>query len=184
MQSTNETTLVQLAQKGNTNAAGTLYEMHHPGIFQYLFYRVGDVHTAEELTGEVFLKMVRALPGYRPTNNGTFRSWLYTIARNMAIDHYRRTANRPQTTFDDELGLASEDAGDAVEVKLTNEALQEALKQLPDIQRDVLILRFVENMTVEEVASMLHKTYDSIKSLQRRALVVLRQALLEQEEIQ
>lgn len=182
MQSTNETTLVQLAQKGNTNAAGTLYEMHHPGIFQYLFYRVGDVHTAEELTGEVFLKMVRALPGYRSTN-GTFRSWLYTIARNIAIDHYRRAANRPQTTFDDELGLTGEDAGNTVEVKLTREALQEALKRLPDIQRDVIILRFVENMTLEEVAAMLHKTYDSIKSLQRRALVVLRQALLEQEEI-
>ncbi len=182
MQSTNETTLVQLAQKGNSNAAGSLYEMYQPGIFQYLYYRVGDEHVAEELTGEVFLKMVRALPGYRPIN-GAFRSWLYTIARNMAIDYYRRTANHPQITFDDELGLFSEPAGDAVEVKLTHEALQNALKELPEIQRDVVILRFIENMTIEEVAALLHKTNDSIKRLQRRALVALRQALLNQEEI-
>jgi RNA polymerase sigma-70 factor (ECF subfamily) len=182
MQSTNLPNLVQQAQKGNINAVGTLYEIHHPEIYQYLFYRVGDPHIAEELTGEVFLKMVRSLPTYR-ASNGAFKSWLYAIARNMAIDHYRRTANHPQLAFDDELGLAGETAGEAVELKLTQESLQKALQSLPELQRDVIILRFIEDLPMDEVAALLHKTYDSIKSLQRRALTALRQALLEKEEV-
>jgi RNA polymerase sigma-70 factor, ECF subfamily len=183
MQSTDVTDLVKRAQKGNLNAVGSLYEIHHPGIYQYLYYRVGDTHTAEELTGEVFLKMVHALPTFRATN-GAFKSWLYAIARNMAIDHYRRTSNRPQLAFDDDLGLATETAVDAVELKLTQESLQKALQELPELQRDVIILRFLEDLPMDEVAALLHKTYDSIKSLQRRALIGLRQALVEEEEVE
>lgn len=182
MQSTNVANLVQQAQKGNLSAVGSLYEIHYPGIYQYLYYRVGDTHVAEELTGEVFLKMVHALPNFR-ASNGAFKSWLYAIARNMAIDHYRRSSVRSDLAFDDDLGLASETAGDAVELKLTQAALQQALQDLPELQRDIIILRFIEDLSMDEVAALLHKTYDSIKSLQRRALNSLRQALVEKEEV-
>ena len=92
--------LVTRAQKGSADAAGQLYERHYRSIFRYLFYRTGDQQAAEDLTGEVFLKMVQALPAYRVTS-ATFRTWLFQIARNLSIDHFRRSQTHPVVTLEE-----------------------------------------------------------------------------------
>lgn len=180
MRKPNLNELVSSAQQGDTKATGELYELNYSSIYRYLYYRTGQVQVAEDLTAEVFLKMVQALPAFRPTNC-SFRTWLFQIARNLAIDYYRRTVTRPTVPFLDELGLKNTGVDDTVDVHLTRQTLQDSLSQLGDIQRDVIVLRFVEGLSLQEVAEVLHKSEDAIKGLQRRALLLLRQSLLQME---
>ncbi len=173
--------LVARAQRGSTDAAGQLYERHHASIFRYLAYRTGDTSAAEDLTADVFLKMVQALPGYRITA-ATFRGWLFQIARNLAIDHFRRKRNRPENPLHEAVPAREEHPEDAAERRLSGERLQQAVAQLSDEQRDVVLLRFVEGMAISEVAATLHKSEDAVKGLQRRGLMALREILEPTEE--
>lgn len=173
--------LVARAQRGSAEAAGQLYERHYQGVFRYLAYRTGDLHAAEDLTGDVFLKMVQALPGYRITA-ATFRAWLFQIARNISIDHFRR--NRVvQVEIQEQLPAIEEHPESAAERQITAERLQRAVAQLGEEQRDVVLMRFVEGMGVAEVAVALHKSEDAIKGLQRRGLIALREHLAQTEEM-
>ena len=94
--------MVERAQRGNREALGALYTDHHQKIYRYLYYRTGDPQTAEDLTADVFLKMVQALPGYQ-VGSIPFQAWLYQIARNLAIDHYRRKSAHPLETIQENL---------------------------------------------------------------------------------
>jgi RNA polymerase sigma-70 factor (ECF subfamily) len=181
MQSNTIPDLVTRAQKGSVDAAGQLYERHYRSIFRYLFYRTGDQHTAEDLTGEVFLKMVQALPGYRVTA-ATFRTWLFQIARNLSIDHFRRGKNHPVVALEDTFPAGEEAPERAADRRLNGAQLQQALAQLNNEQRDVVLMRFVEGMPIGEVAATLHKSEDAVKGLQRRALIALREQLQATEE--
>lgn len=171
--------LVNRAQKGSPAAVGALYARFQPNIYRYLFFRTGSAETAEDLTGEVFLRMVENLPEYRPTQ-APFLAWLYRIARNLAIDHHRRTSAHPETEIDEELEATAEPLDDTIQVNLTHAALQQALASLQEAQRDVIVLRFIEGMNIADTAAVLHRTQDSIKALQRRALQALRQTLSDQ----
>ena len=170
----NSPDLVARAQKGNAEAMGMLYEQHHQSIYRYLVYRLNDSHVAEDLTSEVFLKMVQFIASYRATN-ATFRAWLFQVARNLSIDYFRRNRAHPVKTIDEEMEAPrQEHPEDCAEQALTSEMLQKALAQLGDDQRDVILLRFVEGMPLSEVASALHRSEDAVKGLQRRALLGLR----------
>lgn len=178
MQSVSEHWVTQ-AQKGSPEAASAIYENFHQRIFRYMVYRIGDEQAAEDLTGDVFFKMLRALPGFQVRSAG-FTSWLFQIARNMAIDHARKTTAHPSAQLT-ENQLAGENTLVDVEQRLTSQRLKTVLQQLSEEQRDVIILRFVEDLPIAETAAVLHRSPDSIKGLQRRALQNLRQ-LLEGEE--
>jgi RNA polymerase sigma-70 factor (ECF subfamily) len=169
--------LVARAQQGNPEAMGILYEQHHQSIFRYLVYRLNDSHAAEDLTSEVFLKMVQFMASYRATN-ATFRAWLFQVARNLSIDYFRRNHAHPVRTIDEEMEAPrQEHPEDRAEQAFTSQMLQKALAQLGDDQRDVILLRFVEGMPLSEVASTLHRSEDAVKGLQRRALLGLRDLL-------
>jgi RNA polymerase sigma-70 factor (ECF subfamily) len=173
--------LVARAQNGNPEAMGMLYEQHHQSIFRYLVYRLNDSHSAEDLTSEVFLKMVQFMASYRATN-ATFRAWLFQIARNLSIDYLRRNRAHPVRAIDDEMEAPrQEHPEDCAERVFTSQVLQEALAQLSDDQRDVILMRFVEGMPLSEVANTLHRSEDAVKGLQRRALLGLRDRLDQHE---
>ena len=176
----NPSDLVARAQNGNSDAIGSLYALYHPRIYRYLYYRTADLQTAEELTADVFLKMIQALPHYR-NENIPILAWLFQIARNLAIDHYRRTGTYQIEVIQEDL-----DDGDGVEYELDRqlnaEILAEALAELEDLQRDVILLRFIEEMPIQEVAVALHKSIDAVKGLQRRGLISLRRKFYLQEE--
>ncbi len=180
MRNQNLNELIASAQQGDTGATGQLYEMNYTSIYRYLYYRTGQVQVAEDLTAEVFLKMVQALPAYRQTNCA-FRSWLFQIARNLAIDHYRRTSTHNTEVLLDEEEIGQEGVDEVLDINLTRQTLQVSLSRLSDIQRDVIVLRFVEGLSLQEVAEVLHRTEDAIKGLQRRALLLMRQSLLQME---
>lgn len=157
-----------------------LYEQHHQSIFRYLYYRVGDQQAAEDLTSEVFLRMLRFISGFNPPSS-SFPSWLFQIARNLVADYFRRSNSHDHLEFKENLSLASEDVDHAVERNLTNEVLRQALDHLSAEQRDVIILRFLAGMPITEVADALDRSEDSIKGLQRRAMIALREILIDWE---
>ncbi len=172
--------LIERAQRGSAEAVGKLYEEHHQSIFRYLYYRSTDLQTAQDLTSEVFLKMVQALPGYHHRNI-PFKAWLFQIARNLAIDHHRRDNTHPTSQIEEEMPAADNPPDQNVENCLDSIALKHALIRLNDEQRDVILMRFVEGMPIEQVAVTLHKSQDAVKGLQRRALSALRTNLAYQE---
>jgi len=173
-------TLVARAQSGDIDVVGELYDRYHVSIFRYLYYRVGDRQAAEDLTSEVFLRMIRSLNAYRP-QNVAFEAWLFQIARNLAIDYYRKMNNGNMTSLEEHLGSSTEDPESSLEHSLTSELLTKALARLNEVQRDVIVLRFINGLPIAQVAQALHKSEDSIKALQRRGLSALREILSEWE---
>jgi RNA polymerase sigma-70 factor (ECF subfamily) len=174
------TRLIRRAQKGDLEIISALYEQHQQSIFRYLYYRVGDQQTAEDLTSEVFLRMLRFLSGFNPPS-AAFPAWLFQIARNLVADYFRRSGSHPCLELREGLAVAAEDVDRAVERKLTNEVLHQALDLLSAEQRDVIILRFLSGLPISEVARALNRSQDSIKGLQRRAVIALREILTDWE---
>lgn len=180
MQIASEQEAIRRAQAGDRDGISHLYEKYHLSIYRYLYYRVGDAAAAEDLCSDTFLRMLRSLPQYRP-DSVSFQAWLFQIARNLSIDHYRKSAFRDHSPIEDAVSSPEEPVDTTVQRTLDQEHLRKALTQLPDDQRDVLILRFVSGMPVQQAAQTLHKSEDAIKGLQRRALIALRQILSEWE---
>jgi len=172
--------IIARAQTGDPTVITALYEQYRAGVFRYLYYRVGETQAAEDLTSEVFLRMITALDRYRP-QGASFEAWLYQIARNLAIDHHRKAVIRNHLPLEDDLIGDNQDIDKTVESNLTHEHLRRALARLNDVQRDVIVLRFINGLPISVVAQTLHKSEDAIKSLQRRALSALREILTDWE---
>ena len=167
--------LITLAQRGDMEAIGALYDVHCQAVFRYFKARLGHQQTAEDLTGEVFRRMLAGLPQYRAIDL-PFRAWLFRIAHNLLVDHYRRESGRTMVPLQ-EAENASEDEIDpasVVEQKLTMEYAYQALSDLEPSQRDVLALRFLSGLSLKETAFAMGRTEDAIKALQRRGLAALR----------
>jgi RNA polymerase sigma-70 factor (ECF subfamily) len=168
--------LVARAQQGDRAAIAEIYERHHSAIYRYVFYRVGDALTAEDLTGTVFVRVVENIDRFvyrgRP-----ILSWLYTIARNVVVDFHRRRAGQDTLPLDEQLMTGAADVERAAERALTQRRLAVALSDLTEDQRQVILLKFVEGMSNEEVSEMMGKTLGAVKSMQHRALAALHRAL-------
>ena len=175
-----EPEIVARAQKGEAEAVGRLYEAYQAAIFRYLWLHLGERELAEDLTGEVFIRMLKALPRYRASAT-PFRAWLYRIARNLAIDQGRRARQASPVSFEDEAASAHPDpAGDPapqVDQRLSLEALQVALAKLEAGQREVVALRFLAGLSLRETAAAVNKTEAAVKALQHRGLAALNQCL-------
>jgi RNA polymerase sigma-70 factor (ECF subfamily) len=170
--------LVQLARKGDAEAFGQLYDHYVASIYRYTRARVGEAALAEDLTAETFLRALRAIDGYT-WQGRDFGAWLTTIARNLVADHYKSGRVRlEQATADppDESGTAP-DAADTALTGLTNAALWQALGSLSDPQRDCLVLRFLQGLSIAETGLVLGRSEGAVKQLQLRALRSLARAL-------
>jgi RNA polymerase sigma-70 factor (ECF subfamily) len=124
--------------------------------------------------------MIEALSNY-DNQNISFQAWLFQIARNLSIDHYRKMGVRQDIQLKDNLPEPGDEPLDLITQELTSEKLRHALVELPVNQRDVIVMRFISGMPINEVAQVLHKSDDSIKGLQRRALLALREILVKWE---
>ena len=167
--------LIALAQRGDEQAIGALYDAHCQAVFRYFKARLGDQQTAEDLTGEVFRRMLTALPQYRIIDL-PFRAWLFRIAHNLLVDQYRRESSHTMVPLKEaeNAGEQEVDPAAVVEQKLTMEHAYQALSDLEPSQRDVLALRFLSGLSLKETALAMGKTEDAIKALQRRGLIALR----------
>jgi RNA polymerase sigma-70 factor (ECF subfamily) len=174
--------LVASASRGDEEAIGALYDLHCQAVFCYFQGRLGHQQTAEDLTGEVFRRMLTGLPGYRGIDL-PFRAWLFRIAHNLLIDYYRRECAHTTVPLKETENASDEDDDPAstVEQKLTMEHAFQALSDLEPSQHDALTLRFLSGLSLKETAFAMGKTEDAIKALQRRGLAALRLRLGRQE---
>lgn len=170
MKRAEERLLIQRAQQGDEEAFARLYQAYVQEVYRYVYQRVSDAHTAEDITGDVFTKAVEGLPTYEDRGQ-TWLAWLYRIAHARVVDYYRRRDRRPKDSDIEFAQLASDEDMDAPLLhKDISDALHSALNQLTDEQRDVIILRFIEGKRIEVVAHLMGKKPNAIKALQHRAL--------------
>lgn len=169
-------TLITRAQAGDSSAIIALYECYKQQIYRYLFYRLEDAPTAEDLTTDVFIRVIQSLPRFRD-QAGTVQAWIFQIARNLATDHLRKQGVRAQVALDDHMADPNAAPDLAAERSLTIDHLQAALHHLTDEQREVVLLRFIDGLSIAEVAQTLNKTESAIKNLQIRGLKALNRIL-------
>jgi RNA polymerase sigma-70 factor (ECF subfamily) len=167
------------AQAGNSEAFGQLYDAYMERIYRFVYFRVEDQQTAEDITSQVFLKAWSNLDRFS-FNRTPYLAWLYTIAHNAVIDHYR---TRKVTAALDDVQLSQQDHAEVVEneIDLTNEmkTIKAALQMLTDDQQKVLTLKFIEGMSNTEIARQLGKREGAIRALQMRGLQALAKQLQE-----
>jgi RNA polymerase sigma-70 factor (ECF subfamily) len=163
--------LVELARTGDKEAFGQLYDHYHVSVFRFLYYRVGSTTLAEDLTAETFFRALRSMNSFR-WQGKDFGAWLMTIARNLAADHFKAGRTRLEQTTEDMQTLDTTTDGPEGEVlaSLTNEALIAALADLPTEQRDCLVMRFLEGLSIAETADILGRSAGAVKQLQLRGV--------------
>ena len=174
---TDEASLLQRARQHDPAALAAIYDTYAPKIYAYIYRHVGDAQRAEDLTSAVFLKMLEALRSDKFAREA-LQSWLYRIAHNCIIDDARRRQRRPTAALYDNAPLPPEAHPDfLVDKQLERERLREAMNELTDDQRQVIILRFGEGMTAPQTARIVGKTEEAVRALQRRGLANLRRLL-------
>jgi RNA polymerase sigma-70 factor (ECF subfamily) len=163
--------LVELARNGDKDAFGQLYDHYQPSVYRFLYYRVGSMTLAEDLTAETFFRALRSMHSFR-WQGKDFGAWLMTIARNLTADHFKAGRTRLEQTTEDMQTLDSTSDGPEIEVlsSLTNESLLRALGELPTEQRECLIMRFLQGLSIAETAEILGRSSGAVKQLQLRGV--------------
>ncbi len=162
--------LLDRAAKGETEAYGLVYDLLFNDLFKYISWNVASTQDAQDLTAEVFLRALKALDRFEAARS-TARAWLFTIARNLIIDHHRRRARHPEQPLETENEPLSEERLEmAMESHAVSEAVRAALEELNEEQRQVLTLKFFSGMSNAEVAAVMGKKEGAINAMQYRAL--------------
>ncbi len=170
---TTDEQLLQQAQKLNPDALRVLHQRYYETVARYISFKVGNPHIVEDLSGEVFLRVIEGLKrGYGW--QGSPQGWIMGIARNVVADHYRKREKMTEVLLSEQLP-SSEDTDPrhhALQAERMD-MLRAAIEQLTEEQRDVIIMRFIEGVNINGVAEALNKTPGAVKGLQFRALKAL-----------
>ena len=163
------------ASQGDKDAFGMLYERYTERIFNYVYYRTGNVHDAEDLTARVFQRAMNHIHNY--TDRGVpFSAWLYRIAHNLVANWHRDRSRKQEIPIDDLPVLPAR--GDHPETTLVRTEEQDALlrliRRLPPERQNLLILKFVENLSNAEIGQIMGRSEGAVKSLYHRTLLALR----------
>ena len=155
--------LVEKAREGDSEAFGQLYDHYQPSVYRFLYYRVGSAHLAEDLTADTFFRALRSVSTFR-WQGKDFGAWLMTIARNLSRAIGAFAAGR--RTFDAALPSPENN----VLTTLSNETLLSALQELPTEQRECIVMRFLQGLSIAETADALGRSSGAIKQLQLRGV--------------
>jgi RNA polymerase sigma-70 factor, ECF subfamily len=171
-------TLIKKAKEGDTEAVGELYERHLPTVHRFLYARLDNRMDAEDYSEEVFIRAFNSLPNYN--ERGTpFRAYLLTVARNVLIDHYRRNGRAPQRVSIEDMQISDLNPGPG-QISSTNSKHQELRKALEGLREDyqeVLVHRFLNDLSPNETAVVMKRSTGAVRVLQHRALAAIRKAL-------
>jgi RNA polymerase sigma-70 factor, ECF subfamily len=177
VQRLSEEQLISKIQHGDKEAFGKLYLIYLDRIYRYVFFKVNhDKHIAEDITEIIFIKAMQHINTFLP-DQGTFQAWLYRIAHNTVLDHYKtyKTANRIQEN------TASVEAIEKLEEEIDTRqklaAVMNAMRELTEEQQSVLSLRFIEGLNPREIAYITNKHEDAVRAIQYRALKTLKKKL-------
>ena len=169
----NDEQLLVKAQQLDQDALRTLHERYYEVVARYIQFKVGDPHTVEDLSGEVFVRIIEGLKkgqAWRDSPQG----WVMGIARHVVTDHYRKRERMPEVKLSDHLA-AAEEHNPLHQAMLSDRKrlLMQAIQQLTDEQRDVILMRFMEGIDIQGVAKALNNTPGAVKGLQFRAMRAL-----------
>jgi RNA polymerase sigma-70 factor, ECF subfamily len=164
--------VIKQVKNGDAEAYGVLYEQYAEVIFRYVYSHLDNRLDAEDLTEEIFLRAWRALPKY-DERGLPFSAFLFRIARNSLIDHYRQ---RKAVQSIEDMELQSREAGpeEMVDVRIEDKNLRETLAKLREDYRNVLIFRFLSGLSPEETAQVMQRSVGAVRVLQHRALTALK----------
>ena len=171
--------LIRRAQGGDTSAFGDLYEHFYDKIFRYVMFKTGDRIDAEDITTDVFLRMLESIGSFK-FQGYPFSSWLFRIAHNLIVDHFRRRARRQVAPLDEAMAVAAGSASDMdhkIDIDLSVAEVYKAMDDLTDLQREVMSLRFAAGLSVKETAEAVGRKENAVKALQHAAVKKLRATL-------
>ncbi|OGY58784.1 MAG: hypothetical protein A3H06_01915 [Candidatus Colwellbacteria bacterium RIFCSPLOWO2_12_FULL_44_13] len=175
-----ERELIQRSKEGEGEAFGLLYDLYLPKIYRFVLFKVNHREEAEDLTHQTFMQAWEKIGTY-VHGDFPFSSWLYRIARNLVIDHYRKS--KPTVSIEtievSEERVLSYEPSNAARLDLEQEqaAVFRAIQKLTPSQQDVIIMRFVDELSLKETAAAIHKSEGAVKLLQHRALMNLKKLL-------
>ncbi|NIK78614.1 RNA polymerase sigma-70 factor (ECF subfamily) [Paenibacillus castaneae] len=171
--------LIQEIQKGSQAAMEVLVKRYYKQIYAYLYRKTSSAHTAYDLTQDVFIKLVQKLPSYK--SKGSFSSWLFTIAINCSRDYYRSAAYRQaaaSSEYEEHLDLKQEESVSYIfERNESRKLLKQAVKDLPDIQSEAILLKYYHDMKIKEIAAITSTNENTVKARLRQGLDKLRKML-------
>ena len=175
MANDNENLTLNRAIQGDHEAFGKLYEEYVERIFNYVYYRTGNQHDAEDLTARVFFRAMRRIPQYQERGLPV-SAWLYRIAHNLVANWHRDRGRRPEISLDE--GFTAIPHSEHPEVTLLyleeQDHLLHIIRDLPADRQQLIILKFVEHMSNSEIGLIMGKTEGAVKSLYHRTLLSLR----------
>ncbi len=167
--------IVRRAQAADPHALSAIYERYSPGIYRYIYYRVGDAELARDLHADVFVRMLEGIGSYED-RGWSIGSWLYRIAHDRTIDNLRRRGRQPVTALE-EWSETCAGPEENLERNARRATVRKALAQLPESQRQVLTLRFLYDLSLQDTADQMGRTVGSVKALQHRAQQALERLL-------
>lgn len=176
---------LNLAVQGDSEAFSFLYELYVNKIFSYIYYRTGSTHDAEDLTARVFQRAMGHIQRY--TQKGVpFSAWLYRIAHNLVANWHRDNSRRQEVPLDDQPYLVM--TGEQPERQMVHDQevdqLIGVIKELSPERQQLIILKFVEQLSNAEIAVIMSKSEGAIKSLYHRTLQELRHEVTELQVIE
>jgi RNA polymerase sigma-70 factor (ECF subfamily) len=172
-----ESELIQLA-KTDPDAFGEIYERYVKRIYNYVFYRTGNHHEAEDLTARVFQRALQHIHKYED-RGVPFSAWLYRIAHNLVVNWHRDRSRRKIVPLDELIisTLGREAPEYVTERREETDLLLEAIRHLPDDRQQLLILKFVERLPNAEIGEIMGRSEGAVKSLYHRTLIALRKEI-------
>ena len=175
-----ELTLLHRARAFDPDALAEIHNAYYVPIYRYIVLRVSDHQTAEDLTSEVFARLLHALQDKTAPSN-TIRGWLFSVASRIVNDHYRKHYRQEKTNLDHLTPNQPVTPDQALESKISQEDLLEAITDLTEDQQEVIALRFGYGLPIQEVADTIGKSIGSVKMLQARAISALSHKLSGEE---
>jgi RNA polymerase sigma-70 factor (ECF subfamily) len=169
--------IVEKAKSGNMDAFSYLYETYFMPLYRYVYFRVGNKEDAEDLTQDIFVKIYLSFLRYSDSGKSPL-AYFYTIARNTVIDYRRK---KKILVADDEFFTLADSADTPLEEAMKKEnadMVRAGIARLPESEQDVVVLRFMSDLSTKEIASTLGKSEEAVRQLQSRGLQSLRKKIL------
>ena len=176
--------LVRSAQIGDATAIAELYDCFYSKIYRYIYFKTGSVPDAEDLTEDVFVKMIESVSSYK-LQGVPFSSWLFRIAHNRIVDHYRKISRKQTTPLENILNNtddSSEDIESKIDANISIRSVYAAMESLTNLQKEALSLRFAAGLSIKETSLAMQRNENAVKALQHAAIANLRNALVREPE--
>tara|TARA_B100001750_G_C15397491_1_gene540817 strand:+ start:60 stop:638 length:579 start_codon:yes stop_codon:yes gene_type:complete len=174
--------LVRSAQDRSAPAIAELYDYFYGKIYRYVYFKIGNVPDAEDLTEDVFVKMMESISSYKLLDV-PFSSWLFRIAHNSIVDHFRKTSRKQTTSLDNihnNIDDSSEDIESKIDVDISIKKVYSAMERLTNLQQEVLSLRFAAGLSIKETSLAMGRNENAVKAAQHAAIANLRKILAQE----